>query len=547
MKTQRVSLGWRRNSLKWAIALLGFISFAHAARAQPSMTPPILVRAQTAQGAVDGVLLDRVSAFLGIPYAAPPVGALRFMPPQPPAAWSGVRSAIDMGPACPQLVDYDPTENSEAVQSEDCLSLNVWTPRADNAKRPVMLFIHGGAFVVGASRNTFYDGARLAARGDVVVVTINYRLGAWGFLDLSSYDERYAESANVGLLDQMAAIAWVRANIARFGGDPDNITLFGESAGAASVGDLLAIPAAKGMFAKAILQSGWPSQQPAPDPNNRRERTAAFMKLAGAETPAELATKSMEDLRTAQEKLFAMRGSDLGAFGPSLDGVLLKEQPFRVVAEGRGNRVPLLIGTTSEEMRYFSSAEDIGIEQKPRKLMLEQLETAVGPKAEAVLAGYERIYPKWGDTVVQIVSDALMRFPGVRLAEATSMHQPVYMYLFTYRSDSSYKNFGAAHAMELPFVFGTVNRPEVIVFTGRNPARYKLSDFTMDSWAAFARTGNPVLIDGPKWPTFDSTNRATMELGQEVRLVNDPLGAQRQLWGDTFPTKEQAQVMLMSN
>jgi para-nitrobenzyl esterase len=517
------------------------------ALAQAPPTPPVLVRAQTAQGTVQGAALGRVIAFLGLPYAAPPVGALRFMPPQPPADWTGVRPALDMGPACPQLVDFDPTENSEAVQSEDCLSLNIWTPRVDHGRRPVMLFIHGGAFVVGASRNTFYDGAQLAARGDVVVVTINYRLGAWGFLDLSFLDPRYADSANVGLLDQLAALGWVRANIDRFGGDPDNITLFGESAGAASIGDLLAIPAAKGLFAKAILESGLPSQKTAPDPDSRRAQTAAFMKLAGAQSVAELATKSMEELRTAQEKLFEMNGSDLGQFGPSLDGVLLKERPFTVVAEGRGSRVPLLIGTTSEEMRYFSSAEDIGIERKSRSLMLEQLQASVGPKAEAVLAGYEQLYPKWGDAVVQIVSDSLMRFPAIRLAETAASHQSVYMYLFTYRSDSTYKNFGAAHAMELPFVFGTVNQPEVVAFTGRDPARYRLAQVTMDSWAAFARTGNPTWPSGPKWPAYDATIRATMELGAEVRLVNDPLRQQRELWGGRFPSDEQARRMLTEN
>jgi para-nitrobenzyl esterase len=520
--------------------------FAMVSPAWPAAQPPALVRAQTVQGLVDGESLGEVAAFRGIPYAEPPMGGNRFLPPQPPASWPGVRSALDMGPACPQLIDDDPTENNDAVMSEDCLTLNVWTPRVDTAKRPVMLWIHGGAFVVGSSRNTWYDGSHLAARGDVVVVSINYRLGAWGFLALSSFGDAYAKSANAGLLDQVAALEWVRQNIARFGGDPDNVTLFGESAGAASVGALLSMPAANGLFAKAILESGVPSDRP-PEAFQRSARLAAeFLKLARVRTPADLARRSMQDLLKAQEHLFSLH-SDLGTFVPSVDGQVLKERPFAVVAQGRGSRVPLMIGTTLEEMRYFSTAEDIGIERKPRKLLLSQLEASVGDRAPAVLDVYQRLYPNWGDTVVQIASDALLRFPSIRLAEAAAAHQPVYMYLFTYRSNSTYKNFGSAHAMELPFVFGLVNAPETIVFTGRDPRRYELADQIMDSWTAFARSGNPSLHAGPEWPPYDAVTRSTMELGTPLRVVQDPLSEQRKIWGANAPAVDVAWRLLQVN
>ena len=265
---------------RWLLVALS-ISSAVSAHIEPAA-----VRVQLSQGVLEGQSLGKVSAFFDIPYTAPPVGPLRFRPPQAPPSWSGVRLALDMGPACPQLIDADPTENNEAVMAEDCLDVNVWTPRADSDKRPVMVWIHGGAFVVGATRNTWYNGASLAAHGDVVVVSLNYRLGAWGFLSLAeTFGPDYASSANLGLQDQIAALNWVHANIARFGGDPSNVTIFGESAGAASVGALLSMPAAKGLFAKAILESGVPSQRPVEDRQRVARLAAEFLAQVGARTP----------------------------------------------------------------------------------------------------------------------------------------------------------------------------------------------------------------------------------------------------------------------
>ena len=530
--------------VKSALALL--IAVASLTLTAHADDRPVLVRAETAQGTVEGESLGKVLAFRGIPYAAPPIGAERFRPPLPPKPHSGIASALDMGPACPQLIDDDPTENNEAVMAEDCLTLNIWTPATDAAKRPVMFWIHGGGFTVGASRNTWYDGAHLAAHGDVVVVTINYRLGAWGFLALPSFGERYAGSANAGLLDQVAALRWVRENIAKFGGDAANVTIFGESAGAASVGDLLAMPAAQGLFAKAILESGLPGGRTGDMTHSKDALGRAYLKILGVHSAGELAAKSMKDLLSAQEKLFETTG-DVGAFGPSVDGVALKENPFPMVAAGRASPVPLLLGTTREEMRYFSTAEDIGIEQKPRALMLRQLESTVGPRAPEVLAQYERLYPKWGDVVVQIASDAFMRFPSLELADAVSAHQPVYLYLLTYRSNSTYKNFGSAHAMDLPFVFGNVNAPEVIVFTGRDPKRYELANQIMDYWTSFARSGVPSSPRGPAWPKYNPSARPTMELGPEVKVVDNPLTEQRQIWGATTPTIADSWQFLKQN
>jgi len=210
----------------------------------------------TASGPVRGEWEQGVQVFRGIPFAEPPVGALRFRPPVEHKPWRDVRSALDFAPACPQIVTIDPTENNNSVQSEDCLAVNVWTPAIDSKRRPVMVFVHGGAFIEGSSRNTGYDGAVLARRGDLVVVTLQYRLGPFGFLELSEIGgPEYSGSGNNGIRDQVAALRWVRKNIASFGGDPENVTIFGESVGATSVGILLAIPEARGLFAKAILES----------------------------------------------------------------------------------------------------------------------------------------------------------------------------------------------------------------------------------------------------------------------------------------------------
>jgi len=520
------------------------ILFAQGTLAQT--TGPVPALAQTAQGTVEGELAGTVLAFRGIPYAAPPLGELRFRPPRPPHPWSGVRAALDMSPACPQLIDDDPTENNHAVMSEDCLTLNVWTPHVDAARRPVMVWIHGGGFTVGSTRNTWYNGQYLAARGDVVVVSINYRLGAWGFLDLSSFGSSYAGSANAGLLDQVAALRWVRDNIRQFGGDPANITIFGESAGASSVGDLLSMPETKGLFARVILESGLPGGRTGSMSNRHRQLTKTFKGLLRVRTPDELARKTMREILDAQQRLFATT-TDIGTFGPTVDGVVLKERPFAVVAEGRAVQVPIMIGTTMEEMRYFATAEDIGIEQKPRALLLKQLADTVGAHAVDVLATYQRLYPAWGDTVVQIASDAFLRLPTIQLAEAASAYQPVYVYLFAYRSNSTYKNFGSAHAMELPFVFGTVDLPEVIAFTGRDPLRHNVANNVMDSWIAFARSGNPTLPAGPSWPRYDKVTRPTMILGADLNVENDPLSEQRLVWGANVPTVEQAWKLLQAN
>ncbi len=324
-----------------------------------------------------------VLVFRGIPFATPPIGALRFRPPVASKPWAEVRPALDFAPACPQLVDIDPTENNNSVMAEDCLAVNVWTPRADRKKRPVMVWIHGGGFIEGSARNSWYDGAILAGRGDVVVVTLQYRVGAWGFLELAEIGgQDYAESGNLGILDQIAALKWVHENIAAFGGDPNNVTLFGQSAGGCSAGILIISPSARGFFHKAIMESGTPKE--VSDKRRAIEVSRAYMKIARVGSVDELQKLSIAQMRDAQKKLFETRFG-YSSFRPVLDGVVIKEMPMRVIAAGRTPSVPILLGTNLDEIRLWSALYDIPVERKPADLLEKQVAAIAGPKAREVI------------------------------------------------------------------------------------------------------------------------------------------------------------------
>jgi para-nitrobenzyl esterase len=484
---------------------------------------------KTSSGPVKGETEKGVFVFRGIRYAAPPVGSLRFRPPVPAIAWMELRLALDFAPACPQLVDADPTENNNSVMAEDCLAVNVWTPGADDKKRPVMVWIHGGGFVEGSARNTWYDGVKLAGRCDVVVVTVQYRMGAWGFLDVSDMGgQDFAQSENVGLLDQIAALKWVKESIAAFGGDPNNVTLFGQSAGAGSVGMLMVMPAARGLFHKAIMESGTPKE--VTDKARAVEVSREYMKIAGVSKIEELQKLTMAQMLDAQRKLFNTRFG-YSAFRPVMDETVFDELPMHAIAAGHGTSVPILIGTNLDEIRLWPALYDVPLKQKPESLLRKQLEGFVGSKATDVIEMYRKADADYGDSVIHLLGDVLIRLPVIRFAEANSQRQPTYMYLFTYRSTSTYKNYGSCHGMELPFVFGVIDDLDVIVFTGRDTHREALKNQLEQAWANFARNGDPSQ-PGLAWPRYDEKTRATMELGLTSRIVNDPDSAKRTLWSD---------------
>jgi para-nitrobenzyl esterase len=484
---------------------------------------------KTTSGPVRGETEKGVFVFRGIRYAAPPIGPMRFRPPVAPIAWAEVRSALDFAPACPQLVEIDPTENNNSVMAEDCLAVNVWTPMADDKKRPVMVWIHGGGFIEGSARNTWYDGAKLAGRGDVVVVTVQYRLGAWGFLDVSTIGgQDFSQSGNLGLLDQIAALKWVKSNVAAFGGDPKNVTVFGQSAGAGSVGLLMVMPAARGLFHKAIMESGTPKE--VADRAQASEVSQAYMKIAGVSKIAELQKLTIAQMLDAQRKLFETRFG-YSAFRPVIDETVLNEMPMQAIAAGHGTSVPVLIGTNLDEVRFWPALDDVPVEQKPESLLQKQLDGIVGAKAPEVIATYRKFEAEYGDSVIHLLGDLLMRLPAIRFAEVSSPRQPTYMYLFTYRSTSTYKNYGSCHGMELPFVFGVIDDLDVMTFTGRDTHREALMNQLQQAWANFARSGDPSAL-GLVWRRYDEKTRATMELGLQSRVVDDPNSAQRRLWDD---------------
>jgi len=505
----------------------------------------------TTSGPVRGDSEGGVRVFRGIRFAEPPVGSLRFRPPAEPKPWTEVRSALDFAPACPQLVSIDPTENNNSVQSEDCLAVNVWTPAPDTKRRPVMVFIHGGAFIEGSARNRGYDGASLAERGDLVVVSLQYRLGPFGFLELAEIaGPDYTGSGNNGIRDQIAALRWVQKNITRFGGDPSNVTIFGESVGATSVGILLAIPEARGLFHRAILESN-SAARVGHDLPRARELARQFLKVADARGIEDLRKLSMSQLRSAEERLFATVFGD-SSFGPTWDGVVIPEPAMKMIRDGRGATVPVLLGTNLDEIRFWSTIEELPLESKPPSLLHTQVAAIVGSRARALIDTYRQADSNYGDAIIHLETDLLFRMTSIRMAEAISDRQPTYMYLFTYRSTSPVTRYESAHSMELPFVFGSIDELDSIDFIGRGANREPLMRQMQQAWIQFARTGDPNHAGLPHWPRYDQKSRATMEFGLESKVVDDPLSAQRSSWdGVPFdgvtPSVTQVAVFLTDN
>jgi para-nitrobenzyl esterase len=496
----------------------------------------------TTAGQVRGRDHRGVIRFAGIPFAAPPLGALRFRAPEPHPAWAGVRDALEPGPTSIQnamLMDQFLGVASEP-QDEDCLFLNVFTPAADGARRPVMVWIHGGAFVMGSGSSMMYDASTLVERGDVVVVTINYRLGALGFLHLAGLDAAYAGSGNNGILDQIAALEWVRDNIADFGGDPGNVTIFGESAGGMSVGTLLGTPRAAGLFHKAILQSG--AAHNVSSPERAGEVTERFMGLVGASTLDHLLDISTDSVLDAQLKFLveAFTATDAQLvtgdpvhipFEPVHDGVVLPRPPIDAIAAGSAAGVPVLVGTTRDEWNLFAF-----LDQEPvhDDLLIDRLERVSGDGEEAAEV-YREAFPD-GPPKARFgaaVTDYVFRQPAIRLAERLSENgSPAFMYLFAWASPAFGGVLGSCHALDVPFVFGNLDAPGLAMLLGGDGGPDGLAGAMMDSWLGFARSGDPSHRGLPAWPRYDPDRRATMVFDRTPTVIDDPESARRRFWAD---------------
>lgn len=503
---------------------------------------------RTTGGLVRGVAggVAGTTAFRGIPYAAPPLGPLRLRPPQPAPAWEGERDGSRAGAVAPQRPGpLERTFGGYGHLGEDCLTANVWSPAFDAAgadgdggsevavvdgTRPVLVWIHGGAFTTGTGAIAWYDGSRLAARGDVVVVTFNYRLGALGFLHLGDIGgEAWAGSGNTGLLDQMAALRWVRANGASFGGDPDRITVFGESAGAMSIAALLGMPEASGLFRRAILQSGAGTFV-----QSRSTATALAADVLGElgiphDDLSRLADVPLDDILDAQTAAGGRKGGVGLAFLPVVDGATLPARPEAALAGGAASDVPVLVGTNRDEMRLFSAVAPDAFAAADDDAVVRHVAAIPDVGSEAapgIVAAYRRRWPDLSptDLHVTIHTDHAFRRPAQRLAALQAEHAGAWSYWFTWASPIFGGWLGSFHGLEIPFVFDNLAQPMVDLMTGGGDHLQPLADAMADAWLAFARDGDP------GWPRYDPAGRATKRFDLPPETITEPDPDLRGAW-----------------
>jgi len=520
--------------LGYLCAAAGVAAFALPAHA----SNPLVVK--TDQGKVQGKISADGQArdFLGIPYAAPPVGPLRWKPPQPAAKWQGVRQATSFGSHCYQQEHYDDMVFRDPGESEDCLTLNVWTPAAKpQGKLPVMVWIYGGGFAGGGTSEPRQDGEHLTRKG-VVVVSMNYRLGIFGFFathELAAEDPHHS-AGNQGLLDELAAIQWVRRNIARFGGDPDNVTIFGESAGSFAVSAQMASPLAKGLFARAIGESGgaFASKELTFPPLEEAERTnEEYIRQAGGDSSlATLRAASSEEIL----KLATHKGLGRPPFAPDTDGYFLPQSVSAIFAACNQAPVPLLAGWNQDEGTG-------SVVNAPEKGTMEGLRaTAVkefGPRAEDFLKVY---HANEDAEALRVAED----FAGDRFlvystwawleAQVKAGRAPAYRYLFAQPSPGDPfhpASGGAFHSDEIEYVFGNLDSRKGAAF---KPEDYKLSDLIQTFWTNFAKTGDPNGAGAPHWPAYDAAgNWQVMRLSSDPGAAPDPHRDRylflQQVWG----------------
>jgi para-nitrobenzyl esterase len=539
--TSRISPSSRRDFLKHisALAASGAVLLPRLNAQEANF-----VVAETAFGKIRGMDSNGIKIFKGIPYGADTSGKNRFMPPAEPADWSGVRDALAYGHSAPQR---DPAAAASPgglsvsgrdlpAEGEDCLVLNVWTPAIGSAgasgkKRPVMVWCHGGGFATGSGSSPDTDGANLARRGDVVVVSLNHRLNVLGFADLGEFNPDFAASGDAGMLDIVRALKWVRANISQFGGDPNTVTIFGQSGGGRKVETLLAMPSAKGLFHRAIVESGAAVRVVDRDVAVRNaEQLLAKLGIDQKNVKAlqQLPVEKIMAAYFAVVKDEPNVDPSFGGFSPAVDGKILPQHPFFPSASTVSAEVPVMIGNTRTEMTLFSmgdpaafSMDDAGMRGRVKELLAD--------RAPAMIDLYQKLNPgaSPADIYFLIASDLRYGAPTILAAQrrAALGKGPVYLYYFTWETPVQGGRLKSPHTMEIPFAFDNVRISARM--TGGGPEAMALADKVSDAWIAFARTGDPNTPKLPHWPAYDAKDRATMVINNVSKVVNDPLREQR--------------------
>jgi len=508
----------RRRDLLTSLAAAGLIL---PARGRAAAAPVV----RTRSGPIRGYLDDGISVFKGVPYGAD-TGPRRFQPPIPPAPWTEVRDTTAYGPASPQR------GRETTAQSEDCLYLNVWTPALDRGHRPVMVYIHGGAYSTGSGSSPLYDGVRLCQRGDVVVVTINHRLGAFGYAYLARLVPDLPDSGNAGQLDLLLALQWVRDNIAAFGGDPGKVMVFGQSGGGAKIATMMAMPAAEGLFHRAATMSG--QQVTASGPGNATRRTQAWLNALKIKPglAAELRTMPVERLVKAMGVEDPVLGFGGLYFGPVLDERSLTRHPFYPDAPSQSANIPMMIGNTHDETRAFLGGDPtnftvdwVGL---PEKLSQANMRVDIDPAT--VIAAYRRLYPAYSASDVLFAATTAARSWRAAIIEAEERAKagtPAFVYQVDWVSPRESGKFGAPHMTDIPLAFDNVRAQ------GSNaigPTAQPMADKVAEAFLAFARTGDPNCKALPRWEPYGLARRQTMVFDNTPRLDDDPRGAERRLF-----------------
>jgi para-nitrobenzyl esterase len=517
------------------------------------------VTAETSFGKIRGIENLGIKIFKGIPYGASTDGANRFMPPVDPHGWTGVRDALEYGHSAPQSVPRQPQSTQSASQStssptpsppgpsiysalgvqggkptgegEDCLVLNIWTPSIkDGRKRPVMFWLHGGGFRSGSGSNPGWDGTNLCLRGDVVVITINHRVNAMGFANFSEFSTDFAASGQVGMLDIMHALKWVRTNIVQFGGDPDTVMIFGQSGGGRKCETLLAMPSAKGLFHRAAIESGIAIK--VVDRNTAIRNAEMLLTRLNIPTTEvhKIQKVPLDQIMIAHAAVNRELGNvdlDTLGFAPTVDGIILPQHPFHPTASQVSADVPIIIGSTRTEWTGLTTDETLW--HLDEDGMRAQVKKLIGDQSDEMVDLYHKCNPGASPTDVYflIASDYSYGAKTMKIAErrAALGKGPVYLYYFAWESPVQNGILKSPHNIEWPFAFDNVKICANL--TGGGQEAMALADKVSDAWIAFARTGNPNTPKLPFWPEFNANDRATMVIDNSSKIVNDPLKEQR--------------------